>query len=145
MDDLQRLVIEHSCMRLMQAYCNRLDERDYDAFLAIYTPDGVWARVGAGGFELKGPKAILEFLAKRMPDIVSRHFCTNCEVEVIDADSARGLCFGLVVRGPRNDGGGVPTLRGVELIVEYRDTFVRTAAGWRIARREMTKVLEQPA
>ena len=34
---------------------------------------------------------------------------------------------------------------GIELLVEYRDSFTRTADGWRIARREMTRVIDKKA
>jgi hypothetical protein len=64
---------------------------------------------------------------------------------VLDAEHARGFCYLLLYAGdasqPQTDGGRPAD--GVQRVGEYRDTFVRAAAGWLIARREGRLVLEQ--
>ena len=146
MDDLARLLIERDCLRLMTAYCTYLDNRDTDTFLDLFTPEATWIRIAPlPPIDLPGREAIRAFFDRRSTASVSRHLVINPVVDVIDADNAKGVSFGLVVRGPAGDGTLPVPMRGLELLVEYRDTFVRTAAGWKFARREMLRLIDVEA
>ena len=144
MDDLHCLLIERACLRLMTDYCTHLDNRDVDAFLALYLPEASWRRVGQEPIiDLAGPDAIRGFIDRLSKATVSRHLVINPVVTVVDADNALGVCIGMVVRGPA---GKLPVpMRGLELLVEYRDIYKRTPAGWRIALREMTRLIDVEA
>ena len=142
MDELTELLIERRCLQLMTAYNTHLDARDVPAFLALFAEDAVWARSNPPVIELAGHAAIAGFIARLPKGSVSRHLMLNPRVEVVDADNAVGVCFGLVVRGPEGDGSFPVPMRGVELLVEYRDRFQRFDTGWRITRREMTRLID---
>lgn len=145
MDDLARLLIERACLRLMTAYCTHLDNRETEAFLDLYTPEATWIRTEPlPAIELAGREAIRGFVERRGADSYSKHLVINPVIDVIDADTAKGVSFGMVVRGPADGALPVP-MRGLELLVEYRDSFVRTAAGWRFARREMSRLIDVEA
>ena len=145
MDDLSEMQIERHCLRLMTAYNTYLDARDVPAFLALYTEDAVWARTNPPVIELNGHAAIAGFVARMSTGSVSRHLLLNPRVDVHDADHASGVCYGLVVRGPAGDGGFPVPMRGVELLCEYHDRFQRLETGWRITRREMTRLIDVEA
>ena len=142
MDDIEAMLIERRCLQLMTAYNTHLDARDVPAFLALFTEDAVWARSNLPVIELAGHAAIAGFIARLPKGSVSRHLMLNPRVEVTDADNATGVCYGLVVRGPEGDGSLPVPMRGVELLVEYHDRFQRFDAGWRITRREMTRLID---
>src|SRR5690348_4388475 len=116
MDDLARLLIERECLRLMTAYCTHLDSRDTDTFLELFLPGATWIRTTAPAIDLPGREAIRAFFNRRSTASVSRHLVVNPVVEVIDADHARGVSIGLVVRGPAGDGSYPVPMRGVELL-----------------------------
>lgn len=145
MDDLTRLLIERDCLRLMTAYCTHLDNRDTEAFLDLYTPEATWIRTEPlPPIDLTGRERIRSFVERRGTDSYSKHLVINPVIDVIDENNAKGVSFGLVVRGPARDSFPVP-MRGLELLVEYRDTFVRTPDGWRFARREMSRLIDVEA
>ncbi len=145
MDDLARLLAERACLRLMTGYCTHLDAWEVDTFLELFIPDGVWRRTAPRPtIDLAGREAIRAFFHKRPTHSLSRHLILNPVVDILDADTARGVCVGLVVRGDATGTLPVP-MRGVELIVEYRHRFVRTAEGWRIAEIEMDRLIDVEA
>lgn len=146
MDDLERLLVERACLRLMTEYCTYLDNRDTDTFLELFLPEATWIRTAPlPPIDLAGREAIRAFFNRRATHSVSRHLVINPVVDVIDANNAKGVSFGLVVRGPAGDGTLPVPMRGLELLVEYRDNFVRTAQGWKFGRREMLRLIDVEA
>lgn len=145
MDDLARLMAERDCLRLMTAYCTHLDAWEVDRFLDLFTAEGAWRRTAPlPQINLEGREAIRGFFQRRPTHSYSRHLILNPVVDILDEASARGVCVGLVVRGPAAPAFPVP-MRGVELIVEYRHSFARTTAGWRIAEIQMDRLIDVEA
>ncbi|MBA2280703.1 MAG: nuclear transport factor 2 family protein [Actinomycetota bacterium] len=109
------------------------DDGAMDDYVDLYTVDAVWDMPGA---PRKGHDAIRAGAEARRatgeagPGSATRHAVSTIAV-ALDGDSAVArstwLFFG--------DTTGTPTLR---LMGTYRDTFVRTGEGWRVARREIT-------
>ena len=79
---------------------------------------------------------------QRARSVLSRHVSTNALVDVTGPDTARGISYATVYKHEGHEGGEAP-LEGPESIVEYRDEFVRTPAGWRIAVRRSTSVFRR--
>ena len=145
MDDLEQMLIERQCLRLMTNYCMYLDDRKTEAFLDLFVDDAVWIQMNEPTYELAGREAIRRFVEGRPTRKINRHLMQNPQVTVLSADQATGFSIGLVVDGPRQ-GDILPVpLNGIELLVEYRDTFRNGPAGWRIVRREMTRVIDKKA
>lgn len=145
MTEIEELLIEQACLKLMTAYNVRLDDGDHAGFAAVFTEDGVWKQLSAPVIELTGHERIRKF-AERMPtDKLKRHMLQNAIVTVHGPDHAEGFCIGLVVDGPTGDGvrPAPVSAGGVELVAEYRDVYRKGPTGWRIARREMTRILDQ--
>ncbi|MBK8063807.1 MAG: nuclear transport factor 2 family protein [Betaproteobacteria bacterium] len=71
--------------------------------------------------------------------VVTRHVCANLAVEAIDADHARGVMYFLLYKHDHaaagTDAGKPAPLGPPETLGEYHDEYLRTAEGWRIARR----------
>lgn len=138
-----KAAIERACTRLLLASLRAFDERDWPAYADLFTPDGVFIRANAPNEPLRGREAIRAALAARPASRLTRHLCTNLEIDVVDAEHARGFCYLLLYAGDASQSAtaaGRPA-DAVQRIGEYRDTFVHTHEGWRISRREGRLVL----
>ncbi|HET8613507.1 MAG TPA: nuclear transport factor 2 family protein [Sphingomonas sp.] len=131
MSDLEariaRLEAESAIRRLKARYLNACDAKDVDAIRACFTPDAELDYPPIGKF---GPDGLIEVftqIAVNSP-IVDVHQGHNGEIEVIDADHARGRWnLGFATYDPRE--GSFRLLSSF-----YHDEYVRTAEGWRIAK-----------
>lgn len=135
--------IERECARLVLRSLRAFDERDWKTYATLFAEDGVFIRANAPAEPLLGREAIHRALAQRPASRLTRHLCTNLEIEVLDAEHARGFCYVLLYAGDASQPeiAGSRPADGVQRVGEYRDAFVRTPAGWRIGRREGRLVL----
>lgn len=136
--------IEHACERLVLDYAHYRDTGDGDRYAALFAEDAV----------LVFPRASTTGRAKIRSDFDRqgaipwrRHVTTNIRVVVLDADHAEGTSYVTVYGGggPPEPGASAPPLDGPSAIGEYRDRYVRTPDGWRIAERRFTPVLVSDA
>lgn len=134
----QRLEIEHACQKILLKSISTFDERDFAAFAALFAPDGVFVRANQPDEPLVGREAILAALNARPADRLTRHLCTNVEIDAVDADHAVGRCYLYLFSASTttpDQAGGRPA-DPIQRMGEYRDQYVRTGEGWRIARRD---------
>jgi len=120
---------------LLSDYGRLLDARDWDAWAALFTPDGQW--IGGDYGVIGGRDALVAFGRREFdgtPPCV--HMLSNMAVRP-DGDRATAWSRWLVVE-QQGDG----TLR-ITLAGSYADELVRLAEGWRFARR--TATLDLPA
>ena len=138
MDDLRRLLAERACERLLYTYSALVDFGQASRLAELFVDDGIWE---ADELVLHGRDAIREHFARRERIVrrVSRHACTNVVVDVTSETTARGLCYFLNFRHDRPDGDtSLPApARLPKYSGEYRDEFVHTQDGWRIARHHV--------
>jgi 3-phenylpropionate/cinnamic acid dioxygenase small subunit len=129
--------IERACMRLVLRSLRAFDERDWQAYAQQFAADGVFIRANEPDQPLVGPAAIERALAARPATRLTVHLCTNVEIDVLDSDRARGHCYLLLYSGNASHpeaSGGRPA-DSTQRVGEYRDQFVRTPEGWKIAQR----------
>ncbi len=124
LDEATVAAIERACARLLLRSIRAFDERDWPVYASLFTDDGVFIRANQPDEPLAGREAIRAALAARPATRLTRHLCTNIEIDVLDAEHARGSCY-LVLY-----------VEAGQRVGEYHDTFERTAEGWRISRRE---------
>lgn len=117
---------------LLTAYSHALDLRRWDDLDALFTPD---ARVDytATGAIRGGIEELKEYLAATLPIMVSYQHLVGTTLLRVEGDGATGrsICYNPMVIDLGGDRGPHVFLCGLW----YRDRFVRTAAGWRIAER----------
>ena len=142
MQALERIEIERACEQLSIAYARHVDFKEYDRFAELFTEDGHLT----AGSALDGREAIRQSMKQRSDRLRSRHVLTNIHVEVIDADHARGITYLSLYRhiGDESLADGPIHLAGPAAVGHYEDEFVRTAAGWRIARRVLRFAFRRP-
>lgn len=128
---LQRVEDELAIQRILFDYSVYLDGRDWDGFVSLFAPDGVWSNV-EGIYQ--GREAIMAML--RGPnggsDAPSQtvnyyHANSNWRIEV-EGDTA--TCISRYLFVLRRDLRPTSALAG-----QYRDEFVRTGEGWKIKHR----------
>lgn len=116
---------------LAAAYSDATNRGDLDGMVAVYAADGVL--IPFGGPEVKGPAAIREIIGKTIGGFQWIFQMTHSGLVRLDGDTAdcRWWVSELALR---KDGGGTQFL-GV-----YEDRAVRTAEGWRFARRRLDAI-----
>lgn len=136
MDDLQRLLIERECERLVTLYCHHVDHGEAAKVADLFSPDGVWK---GPGVLMEGQEQVRSGFATRQANTarMSRHVCNNLHLNVIDEDHAEGSVYLTLYRHDGEAERTVSPLEGPVLVGEYRDRFVRTAEGWRFADRRI--------
>ena len=127
--------IQADCEALSIAYARAVDFRDYDAFVELFTETGVLDV----GKPLEGRRAIAESISRRPDELRSRHVLTNIFIDVVSADEARGISYLTLYRhvGEESLRNGPVDFDGPAAVGHYEDRFVRTADGWKFARRKL--------
>jgi 3-phenylpropionate/cinnamic acid dioxygenase small subunit len=137
---LQTLVDRAEIQDLLVRYATAIDARRWDGLDAVFLPDARLDYRSAGGIEGPYPE-VKDWLAAVLPMFrVTQHLVLNSRVE-LDGDEGRGTT---AFHNPNE-----ATIDGEPWIFTvggtYHDRFVRTDAGWRIARRvEETLWWEHP-
>ncbi|MGH7286773.1 MAG: nuclear transport factor 2 family protein [Myxococcota bacterium] len=116
---------------LLIRYTKAIDQKDWKLLDSVFTPDAEVDYVSSGGIKGSYPeaRAWLEKALAIFPTTV--HYVTNSEVTLAgDRASARTAVYNpMFFRNP--DG----TLHHFAVGAYYVDELVRTAQGWRIAKR----------
>lgn len=124
MTDLELLIAERACERLIVDYAALNDAGDWDAVAALYVPHGRMSRPTAPDDFIEGRDAILAAFKSRPPR-VTRHICANVrvtiEIDVRAVATSQILLFTAADKLP--------------LVGSYADIFENTAEGWRFVER----------
>lgn len=142
MNEIDMMLIERACARLVNHYANLLDAYDHDAFMELWTDDAVLDMLGR---QYRGREAIRGWLEAREPDMICRHLVTNNVTDVLSGISARGFCYSIAyrVRGMRGHEPGL--IEPPTFIVQYRNEFrLHPERGWVFSRRDVEAVMVGP-
>lgn len=128
MDPLDQLVQRQAIIDVMHAYCRCADQNHNDEQAALFAEDGV-ADWGRG--ELRGRAEISAFLAQALSKYAATsHHVSNIEIDFVDDDHATATSYVIAWHRHVDD-----ELEDFTLLGRYDDEWVRTAEGWRFARR----------
>ena len=128
---------------LISAYSHTYDSRDVEGFIGLFTVDAVWEYYGSGGAKLLFRFTREELRAAvtkrlegfRTKGIQSRHYQTNTLLTPVGVGKVEATTiFNITWQVP--DEKPVLVTTGV-----FHDVIVKTAAGWRFARR--TELVDQ--
>lgn len=131
--------IEWECTRLSNAFAHLMDHKEYEKLANLFTEDGVFVRDGK---RLVGRGQIIETLSARPSIAITRHVTTGIYFTHVDESSAQAISVNRSYFA-MNDGGALPASYKADQVIflDFEDTFVKTAEGWRIAARHTTQVL----
>ncbi|MDN3480903.1 nuclear transport factor 2 family protein [Arthrobacter sp. APC 3897] len=127
-------------IQLMHRYSSHLDAGRLDELVSLFADDGVWDGSAWGLPEIRGTGELRSFFADTMSGPSNTlHLVLNHIIDAdADADTATGSAyfhvFSLTHDGTRRDSLGI-----------YTDRFVRTARGWKFARRSVGAAPTPPA
>lgn len=137
-----QMEIEHDCTALIVAFSHYLDHDNYEALAALFVPEGSWTR---NGVRLEGRAQILAALQQRPSQQVSRHITTNIHFTHVDEHQVNSAARNLTYFSLHSK--DLPALYQPEnvLVLDFIDTFVNTAEGWRFKQRNtpITMLTEQ--
>lgn len=133
---LDVLLAKQACHDLVMRFVACNDRRDAQGLAALFAETGMLVR--PNGDTLVGPVAIAAAYAERPADRLTRHLVGNVLIDVTSPTRAIGSSTVLLWSASANDVPGPfgRPAQGRQVMGEFEDTFVRTAQGWRIARRE---------
>lgn len=136
MTELERMLIERACERLIQEYCHLTDHGEAEKVADLFTEDAVWT---SASNTMTGRAAIKKGFRVRQNNVarMSRHVCTSSLIDVLDETSARSVCYLTLYRHDGDPARRMSPAAAPEIVGEYRDEFVRTPEGWRFRRREI--------
>ena len=135
--ETERRNAEQACQALAIEYAEIVDTQDYARLREVFSDDAVFARPTSPNEPIRGIDNIIASFTSRPRSRVTQHFVCNVLVKVESADAATGSCRILLyvtdASDPETTEGRQAAAK--QLIGVYRDRFVRTKAGWRIAER----------
>jgi SnoaL-like domain len=137
MNDMERMLAEHACERIIRCYCRHADLGEHAKAAEQFLADGRLEMPNGQRFE--GKAAIRDRLASQPATQISRHLIANVVVEVRDADHASATSYLLMYRGVAEGpavGQALP-LGDAFLLGQYEDEFVKTGEGWKFASRRL--------
>ncbi|MEM7094544.1 MAG: nuclear transport factor 2 family protein [Actinomycetota bacterium] len=127
---MSQLQDHHDIVQLTHAYCWALDEREWDALRDVFTPDAVT------DLGLDGQNGIDEIIGRVSSALsyfdISQHQVATHQIQ-IEGDTASGRCYLHAQHVKKDSPGGDNLMIGAR----YEDDYVRTADGWRIAKRDI--------
>lgn len=142
MNSKARMEIEWECRNLCYEFAYCIDRRQYAQLAGLFTPDGVFDRVGQ---KLAGRQAIVDALGNRQSELRTRHVCHNVHFTAVDDESARAVIYNTTLVGKGDPAGEpVPYAMSQGAFLEFRDTYRKTPEGWRIAERVAYTVITPP-
>ncbi len=122
--------VYRDCINLVTDYAIYRDRFDAEGFSGLFTAD---ASLTVGGQTWVGRDAIRGRIEELNNGSSIRHLMSTIRITPVDADNATGISYATIYSAPA----GSTTVEGFTLIGEYHDTFVRTAEGWKISKREL--------
>lgn len=143
MDDLERLVAIEEIKQLKARYFRCLDTKDWDGFAAVFTSDAVMDmrgemrdRTTEGIGLIVGAREIAAFVRGAVHDVSTVHHGHMPEIEITGDASATGV-WAMEDKLWWPEGAPLRTMHGYG---HYHEEYVRTDAGWRIAKTTLTRL-----
>ena len=133
--------VKTACEALVIDYAYYRDRGESDAFANLFTEDAHLEVLGEVWTGRAAIKARLDTAPEATP--LLRHHMTTIRITPESEDRASGVSYATIYAGPP---GAAPPLPATSFaaVGEYHDQFVRTAAGWKIARRVFVPVFMPP-
>ncbi|WP_327428327.1 nuclear transport factor 2 family protein [Streptomyces sp. NBC_01236] len=136
MDDLEQLLAERACERLVLDFVRRLDLGEPGTVAELFTEDGTW-EWPEGERVVKGREALRDYFGGRPADRLSRRVMTNILVTVDSPTTATATSYFTTYRVDGHTGGMVPAGPPVQ-VGHYEDTFRKAGDDrWLLASRTL--------
>lgn len=138
MDPLARIDAERACERVVMRYALAVNDWDLDAFVGLFTPDGVWQRPACQALE--GHDQIRAFMEGQPKRRTLRHVNGLCMVTIGDDGMSASSISQTTVYDTRDHVVLPVPMKGPDMVVEYRDKLRKVDGGWYLARRDTSVI-----
>ena len=144
LSDLEVLVIERACERLIYEFFEAIDTRNDRHLTNLFIADCTYARPIEPNTIISGIENVVKAFEARPGGRATRHVCSNLRITVESPTRARGNHRVVLISGPTEPAahpqfGFKADAR--QLIGEFDDEFVKTPDGWRFASRRGRVIL----
>ena len=126
-----------ACQELVMDDAIYRDRYDAQPYANLFTEDAVLSVLGV---DYQGRAAIRARMENDPDKPVTHHHMSTIKITLVDDKHAFGVSYVTVYSEPDQGTRPVPTA-GFLAAGEYHDRFVRTDAGWKIAKREFKPIL----
>lgn len=129
--------IEFACTKLVNQFAVYSDAARCDELAALFTEDGRYARPTDPANFIVGHADLLTSFKARPKDKLTRHLVTNVVIDVTSPTTAKGFSYVTQYAGTTDKPAPTHGWRAnpPQLVGEYSDDYVLTAAGWKIRQR----------
>lgn len=129
--------IEQACTKLVNQFSNYNDQSDYESLCGLFADNAAFARPTDPENFTTGREAILAAFRSRPNDRITRHLISNIIIDVIDENTAKGICYATLFMAPAD---AEPAKFGVkanpsQLLGEFYIDFQMSDSGWKISRQ----------
>ncbi len=142
----EQLLDIEACRALIIDFAAAIDAREPERMRAMLTPDASFARPTAPDVVITGADTIIAAFAARPPSIMTQHLNLNLRIRLTGPDTAVGESVVMLYIANADDA-PVPAKgrpAGAPLLGTWRDSFVRTAEGWRFHARRGAVTMYAP-
>ena len=140
MTELERLLAEQACARLVVDFAQYLDDSDYDALDELLAEDCEYARPFDPAHPYYGKDKVAAIFRGRRP-MLTRHLMTNIRIDVLSETEARGSSYLTMLSSPHTE--TPPYEAGGIFVGAFNDVFVREGGKWKIKTRKGSLALYQ--
>ncbi|MDI1295836.1 MAG: nuclear transport factor 2 family protein [bacterium] len=141
MSDALAMLLDYEAIRQVKArYCHLLDTKDWDGFIALFTPDAIMdVQEDTGNPPISGHAAILEQVRSAVIDAQTAHQVHSSEID-LQGDSADVVTAmqDRVVWAPGTC--PIPGAQSITGFGHYTERYVRVDGTWRIAFLKLTRL-----
>ena len=134
-------------LEVIARYAYTYDGRDADGFAQLFTEDGIFEVLPAGGSQpelrLESRAAIHAWVVQRHQQVVQeiqdRHYQSGTLFDVLTQEHAQTRTMVLITHQGLQDPTPCPVLSGI-----YHDCWHKTPSGWQITHRTLCHDHQQP-
>jgi hypothetical protein len=138
LDPLQTLLDIEAIRQTKARYFRFLDTKDWDGWTSVFEPEFEHEMV-AEQIKHSGPREeFVAFVAKALEGVVTVHHGHNPEIELTSPTTAKAIWPFVDRLKPGPD--APPTAPTMVGYGHYHETYVKSAAGWRIKTQRVTRL-----
>ena len=137
LSETERRNIEQACAALCIDYCEFIDAKDFAALLRVFAEDSIFVSPATPDREIRGTGAIVAALSGIPSTLFTQHLAFNIRIHAESTNTATGSCRILIYMADATEAESPEGRKAAprQVIGIYRDRYLRTASGWRIAER----------
>ena len=140
MSELETLLAEQACERLIRSFARANDGRDFETLAALLAEEASYARPTDPNNPIQGREAIVASFRARPATRITRHLFSNTVVTVESATEARAVSDVVLYMGAAVEE-GVAQAEPV-LIGGFEDRFVKRDGQWLFLARKGSLALK---